>query len=530
MHINRPRAGRCVAPLVLALMFACSGTSAGPDAAEDARQDPGAQDIPIDTGIDASPDASHRDPGPDAPSDAAGDTEGSDPGTPDPGMSDPGPHDYGQADVPTLTCCISDAQCPAGWRCVPIPGHMGACKPRLASGMCWGSHDCGPERLCLGATPCRCDQTDEGDGCDIPGHCIDREPGCCGTDRDCPAGQDCAPDNVCRPRLQAGQCWTSADCTGIQSCVGASTCPCGFQCPDAPQPGRCDPLPLECCYEDDDCTQDSVCRARTPGDPSPGSCVADPSGSGCPFDASCCWEDGDCPGGWCEGAFSCGCISLCPTCGACPEDRIGQCRAWDIAVTFDPPAAGTCVTRPEYPAFSSFRLSLAWHTSVPAQTQLEVALNFFPTSLGYIPMDEGFLTDHAFDLSLTHFTFHRVPREGDRVLVRARATDGSGGKGLSDPVVIPLDAAAADCMYPYDARCSDGGPILCRALPPPCAPDLVLAAFAGCLRCVFPATCSCDDGRPLECLAAEPQCAPGQVAAIRQGCWTCANALTCLED
>ena len=45
-----------------------------------------------------------------------------------------------------------------------------------------------------------------------------------------------------------------------------------------------------------------------------------PAGPACPFDAACCWADGDCPGGWCDGAIACGCIDLCPMCGACMAD------------------------------------------------------------------------------------------------------------------------------------------------------------------------------------------------------------------
>lgn len=519
-----------VLPMLLPLLLACGGAPGGGDPGP--ANDPGAPDVPADLPRDVPT----ADPGDDIapPRDVAPDPF-TDPGPPDPGLpdgvlTDPGPYDFGATDVPASTCCISDAQCPAGWRCVPIHGEIGACKPRLSDGMCWMSADCGPGMLCLGATPCRCNRTDEGDGCDIPGHCIPEETGCCDHDMDCPAGQDCAPGNICAPALQPGRCWTDADCSGLQTCVDPAPCPCGFLCGVEATPGRCDPLPSACCHGDDDCQEGMVCRARVPGSTAPGSCVPDPSGPECPFDAACCWDDGDCPGGWCDGEFVCGCIDLCPMCGACMPDQIGQCRAWDVAVTIDPPEAGTCVTRPEHPAFSSFRIALAWHTSVPAKTQLEVALDFFPASTGYIPIEEDFVLDHAFDLSLSHMHFMEVPRDGDRILVRVRATDAQGGEGLSPTLAIPVDAAMAACMYPYDRGCSDGGPILCRALPPPCAEGLVMAAFAGCQRCVYPLTCTCDDGSALVCLAAEPLCEPGQVAAVRAGCWTCLNAYTCRPE
>jgi hypothetical protein len=515
------QAARVLALGLVSALLACGSAASGDDPGQ--VTDPGSPDAVADLPGDlpSVPDAPDATPPTDAPTDPASELP-----TSDLGMTDPGPFDFG-GDVPEATCCISDAQCPAGWRCVPIPGSIGACKPPPGDGMCWMASDCGPDGICMGANPCACNQAEGGDGCDIPGHCVPHVPGCCNTDLDCPAGQDCTPGSTCHARLADGECWSPRDCAGIQTCVGATICPCGFVCLIGTSPGHCDPLPTECCYDDADCDEGAVCRARTPGDPAPGTCVVDPAGPACPEDAACCFNDDDCPDGWCEGAFACGCVGLCPTCGACPEPVLGRCRSWEVAVTFDEPGAGECVIPRGSPAFSSYALSLAWHTSLPAKTQLEIALNHYPVHPGAIPMTGDFALDHAFELSLSHLHFGDVPREGDRLLVRARATTASGGAGLSDPLEIAVDEAMAECMYPYDRRCSDGGPILCRALPPACTGERVMAAFAGCLRCVFPTTCTCDDGAPLECLAATPLCDGGRVAAVQNGCWVCANAYTC---
>lgn len=431
-------------------------------------------------------------------------------------------------DIPVQKCCMYDYMCPAGWECVAIPNAMGACKPMPGKDACWSGHDCGPGRTCLGAVPCACDATGEGDGCDIPGRCIDDVSGCCDSDWECPTGQVCAPGGTCQPAPVPGRCWTKADCYGVgQDCVGATSCPCDLDCGIATQPGTCLPLPTSCCNSDEDCPDDTECRFAGLADHMPGRCVAAHLGAACPGDAACCWQDGDCPGGYCDGAQGCGCIDLCPMCGACAADQIGLCRSWDIDVDVTA-SAGHCEPGESHPAFSTYILPLTWHTSLPAKTQIEQAVNAFTGHEGYMPLDEGYVLEHAWDLRLGSYYFAAAPKVGDVILVRVRASGEAGGKGLSDPVEIPVDAAMADCMFPYDRACSDGTPIICRALPPPCDADKVMAAFQGCQHCVYAATCNCNDGTPQTCPVDEtPTCEDGQVMAVQAGCWTCVNPTTC---
>jgi len=456
----------------------------------------------------------------------------SDPGLPDPG----GPDSATDAildpsvDVSGTICCIYDFECPDGMECVPIPGELGVCKPIPVEGDCWTGSDCGPDQVCLGAIPCRCGQDTEGDGCDIPGQCVDESPGCCDADPDCPAHQVCTPGGTCESEPDFGECWTDIDCYETQECTGASYCICGDSCDeDGVHPGACSPLPNGCCNSDEDCDDGFVCRRRGLFDHMPGHCLPSPLGPQCPGDFACCWEDVDCPGGFCDGAYACGCIDLCYTCGACAEDQMGACEDWGIQVDLDI-TGGECGGTPEvHPAFTWYGVSLSWQTSIPAKSQVETALNAFIGMEGWIPIDEDYVLDHMFDLHFSHMHFPAVPKVGDAILVRVRATGEGEEKGLSEVLEIQVDQTMRDCLYPYYKACSDGGPILCRAIPPPCDPDKVMAAFDGCQRCVYPGTCTCDDGTEPVCPMPQPDCDDHEVLAVQGGCFACVSPFTCNE-
>ena len=236
---------------------------------------------------------------------------------------------------PTDTCCGLDCDCGEGQECVYLPEWPvgdelpGACKPIPTDGMCWTDADCqGSDQMCLGAVPCPCNLGWEGDGCDIPGQCIDKTAfGCCTADADCPEGQFClGVTNTCAPIPEAGSCFVDAQCADGEACLGATFCPCGMMCAIGTFPGSCTALPQGCCTADADCGEGLVCRAQSGPGGLPGSCVPDPLGPQCLGDAACCWNDGDCPGASvCKNASVCGCLALCPMCGACAPDQMGYC-------------------------------------------------------------------------------------------------------------------------------------------------------------------------------------------------------------
>jgi hypothetical protein len=230
-------------------------------------------------------------------------------------------------------CCTASEQCANGQYCVDLfptadTAMPGACKPILQPGACWTFTDCAADETCMGAVPCPCGYDVLGDGCDIPGTCKKKsETGCCNTDADCPGGMCLPQTHTCVEELAFGECFSDSDCGMSQECQGASFCPCGLLCILGTMPGKCAPLPTGCCYADADCGEWEVCRGTsgTPGD-LPGSCVPSPLGPQCMGDAACCWQDSDCPGASkCTNAYVCGCIELCPVCGACAEDQMGFC-------------------------------------------------------------------------------------------------------------------------------------------------------------------------------------------------------------
>lgn len=367
------------------------------------------------------------------------------------------------------------------------------------------------------------------DGCDIPGRCISRAPDCCRTHNDCPAFEVCGPGNVCVPAPAPGECWSDQDCYDTQQCIGAAACPCGRICDIEEGPGRCLPLPGGCCGTDRDCPEDHVCRRQDLWDHLPGRCLPSPTGPACPGDSACCWDDRDCPdGSFCSGAVGCGCVELCPVCGACAEDRIGFCEPYPITVTLD---LARPVCRPPRPGdfFPTWEVPLTWHSSMPARSVLEMAVNAFTGREGQIPIEEDLAQDHAITLALTVFHFSDPPKVGESVLFRARVTGAGGQQGLSAAVAVPVDPETRACLNPFDEACSDGGPILCRVIPPPCDPDKVMAVIDGCERCVFPDTCTCDDRTDPECPMPAPTCDPPRVLAVQGHCWACVSPSTCNE-
>lgn len=223
----------------------------------------------------------------------------------------------------------------------------------------------------------------------------------------------------------------------------------------------------------------------------------------------------------------CSCVDLLPGEVDCQADALGFCQAWGVQVDQFTVAyaceAGTDV----FADLSWLVVTVTWHTSEPATSHLEVALNAFTGQEGSIWVDEEPTEAHAFEFSLTHFSLPAIPRVGDVLLVRVRAETPDGAEGLSDPFEVPVDQALQDCLYPFDPLCSDGGPVLCRAVPPPCAEDKVTASIDDCRRCVYAATCTCDDGQPAVCPAAPPTCDAGQVLAVQGGCFVCAEPQSC---
>lgn len=508
-----------------AFVLACASSSdtQGPDdasSAGDLADVPGA-DVPVDPDVPVA-------------ADVPGEVPVEDPGAPsDPG-ADPAPADVPSdvaydvpPDAPIGMCCSGLSMCGKGLKCVSTPGaFQGTCLPIPAAGDCWSGTDCAPGQVCLGSILCACDNASEGLGCNIPGTCQDEAPGCCDSDGDCQALKVCAPGNTCLPVQDAGKCWRNADCGMGQTCEGAVLCGCDVVCGQPNQPGVCTPVPFGCCYADEDCGEGLVCRGSYPGDGDPGTCVPAPNGPECLGDVACCWTDADCPGGKCTGESLCGCIALCSACGACQPDQMGTCASYDVDVELSVVQSG-CDLGDSGAAFHRFFVELSWTTSEAATSQIEFAMNAFGAFVHSSTIDETPATVHSAVVYFSHMHFGHAPKAGEKLLLRARATTEAGGEGLSDPVEVTLDEAAAACLYPYDATCSDGGMVTCRPIPGPCDADKVLAARDGCLQCVYPATCTCDDGSAAECTIEPPDCGAYNALAVQDGCWRCVEPMTC---
>jgi hypothetical protein len=206
---------------------------------------------------------------------------------------------------------------------------------------------------------------------------------------------------------------------------------------------------------------------------------------------------------------------------------MGYCKTFTVQASATL-VSGQCKTEPEtHPAFSWYLVKLAWTTSAPAKSLIQLGLNQFPDLDGGIIVDEGFVKDHQMEFSVSHMHFGTVPKVGDEILFRVSVETEAGGKGLSNTIALPVDPALRDCLYPYDPKCSDGEAIWCRALPPPCEEGLVMAAIDNCQRCVFAATCTCDDGEPAICPSVPPQCESPLIQATQGGCFACVNPFTC---
>lgn len=180
----------------------------------------------------------------------------------------------------------------------------------------------------------------------------------------------------------------------------------------------------------------------------------------------------------------------------------------------------------EAPELGLLHVSLTWTTSLPARSTVEVALNDLD-SAAFIPVEEPAQEIHALAFVLTASHFPLVPRVGDAILMRVRATSPQGAEGVSEPLAVAVSESVRACLYPYDPECSDNAPILCRVMPSSCEPPRVLAAFEGCYHCVYSATCTCDDGQPVVCASPAPECEGGQVLAAQEGCERCVDPFTC---
>lgn len=435
-------------------------------------------------------------------------------------------NDAPNSDAVYTDCCVFDYECPYGWSCVHVNGMTGACKPPLEENSCWSSRQCDDDEICFGAVLCPCGYESDGDGCDIPGRCEEKALGCCADISDCVSGYECAPTNTCEPALKSGECWTDGDCWEYQKCEGATMCPCGFECLIGTFRGWCSPLPSACCFDDDDCSDGKVCRG-TGASLMPGSCVRSPAQAECGEGETCCWNDGDCNNGWCDGAEVCGCIELCPVCGACLPDEVGHCVDYGIQIDFDPLPTGECAGwLVDDPLTTWYTVSMSWTTSVSARSWAKMALNEFTGNEYAIFTDEEYKTSHFVQLSLAHLAVP-VPRVGDILLFKVEAETKGGVKGESDIISIPVDQAVVDCLYPYDEKCSDGGIILCRIPPQKCGKDQVMAAINGCYQCVYPDTCTCDDGTDVLCNMIAPECDGSSILAVQNECWACVDPFTC---
>ena len=138
-------------------------------------------------------------------------------------------------------------------------------------------------------------------------------PGCCMSDADCSSDAFClgATDTpgVCAADLVDDDCYFDSDCDEGGTCIMASICPCGVVCVQGTEPGGCkydDPLPEDCCANDKDCQDDSVCAV--PDSDSNGECV-----DGFSADNEC-YNNSHCDtaaGETCEGQILCPCGETC---------------------------------------------------------------------------------------------------------------------------------------------------------------------------------------------------------------------------
>ena len=242
-------------------------------------------------------------------------------------------------------CCATDADC-EGRRCVgATPGQAdGACVDLPAQGACYADRDCGGAQ-CVDAMGCGCLV----DCISRPGTC-QGTPACCATDTDCaavPAGSEVCVAGLCVPAPAAGACYAEGDCAATESCEGETICPCMAMCFAATTPGKCAPLPDNCCHSDADCadnTPATKCAALTPDNP--GVCTKPP-------ESGACYDHGDCDGGYCDLVSHCGCGLKCAlmqgSChtlpsGCCASDA--DCGDKEVCVPSEFLPAGRCEPAP----------------------------------------------------------------------------------------------------------------------------------------------------------------------------------------
>lgn len=141
------------------------------------------------------------------------------------------------------TCCLSDADCPAGFACFD-----GACNPSITDCTC--DADCGPGLHCQATGVTLCFQAPGGtQQCHLHNQCLAAWQGICATDADCGPGgftctvngtvcdaTGCQATTMCRDPILPATCLTDADCPAAWTCeadtdVSTSCIPEVMSCP-----------------------------------------------------------------------------------------------------------------------------------------------------------------------------------------------------------------------------------------------------------------------------------------------------------
>lgn len=239
--------------------------------------------------------------------------------------------------------CASDADCPFGYVCMPVPCAMGCqageeCPPCEETSQCvgdsegedekgWISGECAADPDCpmffkceevripcesAGCAPCGCPDCPDGEECpacecppcDEPPPCEDEtammcvyKPVACSADSDCEEGFECVEEEVCS---------------------GGSACSCGgCACSPCPEGEDCPPC---------DCEQEPECACD---DQPPAEEQCEVFGAWCAPKEIDCGSGRACPDGWECAEFEEACA--CPDCACasqdCPEGE--ECRPAD---------------------------------------------------------------------------------------------------------------------------------------------------------------------------------------------------------
>ena len=187
--------------------------------------------------------------------------------------------------------------------------------------------DCPPYAECLGQGTC---ETPPCFGLcqDYPGQCVPRlSKKVCTKSTDCGPGEACASKTslghgLCRARPFEGACWLDENCPAGQKCAGEVVCKPGKYCVDTEHPGQCvTPPGAGSCFEDSDCGSGLFCDGATLCGGKQG-CTLTPGTCKGPARPDSCYSNDDCPKEkpWCAGAFK------CPTGTSCPApDQPGFC-------------------------------------------------------------------------------------------------------------------------------------------------------------------------------------------------------------